>query len=391
MKRHFLIIGLVAVTMAAAAAIIGRRAPLAAQAPADLKRPSRAIRNPQLLGAQTCATAVCHGGSDVGQSASAFTTWLSLDPHSRAYETLLSARSQAIAKNMWADKAVAQEAPLCLKCHVDPSYERARPSFRRADGVGCESCHGAAEGWLQEHYRGGGNRNGMADTKTLPGRARACVGCHVGTPESNVDHDLIAAGHPVLRFEFATYYANLPPHWDIKKSKVGDPRDFEARAWATGQLVAASSAMELLAHRADPVTGKTWPEFAEFDCFACHHDLQPSSWRQKKRPPRFARPPAIGTRRCCLTLSMPAMPRIWPSFGLNPRRATSSLPPPNAWPHSCIRPPKSRWPRMCSIHFDRVPVSIEAGTKRRNAISRCCRYNRWTRTISMMLIPTGNK
>jgi hypothetical protein len=47
--------------------------------------------------------------------------------------------------------------------------------------------------------------------------------------------------------------------------------------------------MELLAHRADAANGRVWPEFAELDCFACHHDLQGSSWRQ--------RAPHLGERR----------------------------------------------------------------------------------------------
>ncbi|HVC94248.1 MAG TPA: hypothetical protein VND64_11185, partial [Pirellulales bacterium] len=36
------------------------------------------------------------------------------------------------------------------------------------------------------------------------------------------------------------------------------------------------------------VLEKLWPEFAEYDCFACHHDLQDKSWRREgyaKRPP----------------------------------------------------------------------------------------------------------
>jgi hypothetical protein len=27
---------------------------------------------------------------------------------------------------------------------------------------------------------------------------------------------------------------------------------------------------------------KAWPEFAQFDCIACHHDLKADSWRQKR-------------------------------------------------------------------------------------------------------------
>ncbi len=40
-----------------------------------------------------------------------------------------------------------------------------------------------------------------------------------------VDHDLIAAGHPALRFEFATYFANLPPHWDVARDKKANSSD----------------------------------------------------------------------------------------------------------------------------------------------------------------------
>jgi hypothetical protein len=282
MTRRMLLTMLIVLPIAALTALVGRRAPMAvrAQDAAQLKQPSKAQRHPPLQGTQSCATSVCHGGGDLGKRLSEYTTWLSLDPHAHAYESLLNEKSQAIAKNLWAGKTVAHESALCLKCHVDPNYEHARPNFRRQDGVGCESCHGAAQDWLHDHYRNGGHRDGMIDTRILPTRAGVCVGCHVGTPGNDVDHDLIAAGHPALRFEFATYFANLLPHWDVAKDK--EKPDFEARAWIAGQLVSAGQAMELRAHRADPENKRPWPEFAEFDCFACHHDLQPSSWRQSR-------------------------------------------------------------------------------------------------------------
>jgi hypothetical protein len=182
---------------------------------------------------------------------------------------------------------------LCLKCHVHPAYEHARPNFRKQDGVGCESCHGAAQDWLTPHYRAGWQqadheRLGFADIKRLRGRAEICAKCHVGTPEANVDHDLIAAGHPALRFEFATYFANLPPHWDAARDKKENSTrdaptiDFEMRAWSAGQHAALACSLDLLAYRADPTNGKAWPEFAELDCFSCHHDLSGAGWRQKK-------------------------------------------------------------------------------------------------------------
>jgi hypothetical protein len=103
-----------------------------------------------------------------------------------------------------------------------------------------------------------------------------------------VNHDLVAAGHPRLNFEFAAFRANLPPHWNEDK-KTRSPGSLTA-AWAVGQAITAKAALQLLAHRASGAKGDLhptpWPEFAEYDCFACHHELQAPSWRQE---PAFAR------------------------------------------------------------------------------------------------------
>lgn len=251
---------------------------------------SRAMKPPadgprKLVGSISCATSLCHGGAELGKPGSEFTTWIGSDPHARAYETLHNAQSKHIASQL-SLKNPAHEEPLCLKCHVDPGYADARPNFNREHGVSCESCHGAAGDWLAPHYRADWKTRdkqalGMADTKSLHGRAGMCVRCHVGTTDAEVNHDLIAAGHPVLRFEFATYFANLPPHWDVARDrKANGGGDFEMQTWTVGQLVSSACAFELLAHRAE--NGKTWPEFAELDCFACHHDLKAKTWRQQK-------------------------------------------------------------------------------------------------------------
>ena len=80
--------------------------------------------------------------------------------------------------------------------------------------------------------------------------------CHVGTPDANVDHDMIAAGHPPLRFEFSSYLANLPPHWDVakdrQKNSPGGETLFEPLAWVTGQNISSAAAAELLAFSCDP-------------------------------------------------------------------------------------------------------------------------------------------
>lgn len=255
-------------------------------------------RSGALLGSNSCSASVCHGGSDLGKPFSEATTWRAHDPHTCAYETLLTPLSQNIARHLWGDRRSAHEEPLCLKCHVHPEYANASSTFRKQDGVGCESCHGPAHDWVGAHYREAWQSlalkdkraKGLADTQSLPGRAEICARCHVGTPDASVDHDLIAAGHPPLRFEFATYLANLPAHWEVGKDK-GRHREgegitrteyFHASAWTIGRQVSARIALELLAHRADPANGKPWPEFAEMDCFACHHDLGGPNERQKK-------------------------------------------------------------------------------------------------------------
>jgi hypothetical protein len=119
----------------------------------------------------------------------------------------------------------------------------------------------------------------MRPTKRLEARARICVECHVGSPGRDVNHDLIAAGHPRLNFEFAAFLANMPPHW---VEKTGG--NFPAQAWAIGQATTARAAADLLARRAGDAGRRRspWPEFSEYDCFACHHDLADEPWRQSR-------------------------------------------------------------------------------------------------------------
>jgi hypothetical protein len=260
----------------------------------------------QLQGAGSCAAAACHNGNrPPGTAGSEYSTWILHDKHSRAYEVLFTKRSKQIQQSLLKlpslEKAHPEKNRLCLDCHVHPGIETApkREAFHMQDGVSCETCHGPAEKWLTRHARAewkdlsiaGKEKLGMRDTKTLTGRAGVCVDCHVGKPGSDVNHDLIAAGHPRLNFEFGAYHANMPHHWNNardKDAKLDDGRqsgpDFEARAWAVGQAITAQAALKLLAHRAGKESS-TWPEFAEYDCFACHHNLQgKSQLRNRKRP-----------------------------------------------------------------------------------------------------------
>ena len=64
----------------------------------------------------------CHNaGGPQGSVGSEYGTWLTADPHARAYTVLLSARSQQIEKNYrqlkTLDEARAERDQECLRCH----------------------------------------------------------------------------------------------------------------------------------------------------------------------------------------------------------------------------------------------------------------------------------
>jgi hypothetical protein len=213
------------------------------------------------------------------------------DKHTKAYQVLLDDRSRLIEKNLRrlpSLKAAHAEADqLCLRCHaMNPDGGPQRDSFVRDFGVGCENCHGTAQEWLGVHYardwkfKAAEEKNalGFRPLKSLEERASLCVTCHVGNREKDVNHELIAAGHPRMNFEFGAFQALMPKHWR-EEGENAQP-DFEARAWTIGQLTSARAALDLLEQRARGAS-PSWPEFAEYDCFACHHDLREPSWRQK--------------------------------------------------------------------------------------------------------------
>jgi hypothetical protein len=290
------------------------------------------------LGSPSCSAQACHGDLKPDQAVAGIwgnehTIWIEGDRHSRAYEALFDPRSKQIAAKL--DLGAAHEAQVCLECHA-PRNALARVDHLAAagplvlgDGVGCEACHGAAEKWLEPHSRrrlspGERAAMGMRDTEDILERAGLCAGCHVGSPAAgglsarDVNHELIAAGHPPLRYEYGTFLAKMPKHWTEKRR---DPTDagridsgFEARVWAVGQIVAAAAALDLLADRAGVeataaesdiapaaelgiALDQPWPEFAEYDCFACHHDLHDKSWRREGYAKRLPDQETLGVPR----------------------------------------------------------------------------------------------
>jgi len=166
----------------------------------------------------------------------------------------------------------------------DPRQGRGYPVSQRerVKGIGCETCHGGAKQWIAVHYQRDEDRTrlfelGMLDTKNLLVRARLCAGCHVGSAENDMNHDMIAAGHPPLRFELASYEALIPrKHWDDRPARRSDP-SYEVQLWAVGRIASAEAALALLegrAKRSADAEPAPWPEFAESNCLACHQPLR---------------------------------------------------------------------------------------------------------------------
>ena len=273
------------------------------------------------VGSQTCNSVSCHGRSEPrrdslgigGASLQEFLLYSRRDPHAAAAKRLVSPEFLSILRRLTEAKggpSAAEVYQQCAQCH-DPEGMAAAANAKEpllplevghgisARGIQCESCHGGAKDWLATHSQRDLSRSllstaGMRDTKKLQVRAELCASCHVGSAEKNVTHDMLAAGHPPLRFELAAYHRKLTSHdssgkqshWNDARERI-DTKDFEVKLWEAGQIASAAASLTLLegrAHRAAldekermGVSFAPWPEFAEYDCFRCHQRLQPVS------------------------------------------------------------------------------------------------------------------
>jgi hypothetical protein len=183
------------------------------------------------VGSIGCKSSSCHGGA--GPKRSQYITWSLKDFHTKAYAVLLNSRSERMAEGLGIGPA--QSSARCTVCH-SPMHSVAPSRVTRTappdEGVSCETCHGAASGWLRSHTRTDWTYNtrvaaGMRDLKNLYVRSNACVACH-----QNLAPDLLKAGHPDLFFELDGQSVAQPKHWKDEEPWSG------LRQWLTGQAVA---------------------------------------------------------------------------------------------------------------------------------------------------------
>ena len=110
----------------------------------------------------------------------------------------------------------AYQESLCLDCHsTNVPASQVAGKIDLEDGVQCEACHGPAGGWRGEHTEAGWTHEqsvarGMIDLRDLRNRSHTCNHCHLGDAARQVDHELIASGHPVLAFELDNYTRPCP-------------------------------------------------------------------------------------------------------------------------------------------------------------------------------------
>lgn len=360
MNRHWSA-GLAAGVLIATVALTFRSRAEPAAPPSTVSAPGgEATRT--LVGNSSCSARGCHGrlepvtGQRVGQNE--FPSWALHDKHSHAYEVLQGARAARMAENLAPTnpglKAIpAYEDSRCLACHATPQLasevKSALREERLADGVGCESCHGSAGGaadWLHAHCGAGWaslspdekKKNGMTPLGELDVQAYTCAGCHVGAsakngfPARDLNHDLMAAGHPRLTFELGSFRVNMPPHWRADKDRTDSA--YEARVWSVGQVESARASMDLLAERAENAGKENhpWPEFAEADCFACHADLRPrkDDWRAARNYDG-ARKPGTIPYSSWYTTTLSTFPRSEAAVAACEKvRTAMSVPYPNA-------------------------------------------------------------
>ncbi len=274
---------------------------------------------PRLIGATSCGAATCHGGSlDRGPEWNhSLSTWSINDAHAGAAQLLYDDDSRRIVRSLAPDTADSPEEydnvlrNRCLSCHatVEPADCQSRGLIDEtviAAGVSCESCHGPAEKWVHEHTRvewSGLSRfdsaTGMRDTESIIGRADTCVRCHIGSRTADnlirdMNHDLIAAGHPALRFDLLLYNESMPMHWRTSSESEQAFNESALRMRKVSRAINLSTAAKLAAERAtDHVRDREipWPELAEYDCFACHQALSGEEFKlpksQIKRSPLY--------------------------------------------------------------------------------------------------------
>ncbi len=160
-------------------------------------------------------------------------------PHATGFKTLhRSKAAETIAGKM--DFFLIKRESLCLRCHYTPTQQG--EELRASSGVSCESCHGAAQDWIDVHNDYGGKgldhsnespehkaqriersvAAGMRRPSDLYPVVANCFGCHTVPEEKLVN----IGGHPAgsADFELVARVEDIR-HNFLESFKTGDGTD----------------------------------------------------------------------------------------------------------------------------------------------------------------------
>ncbi len=172
----------------------------------------------QVLGAESCEK--CH--------AAEVSVWKQT-PHFGTFQTLhRKPEAQQIAQKMGVESF--KENSACMKCHY--TVKHTSSSLEAIAGVSCESCHGAAQGWVSVHNDYGGEgitkdaespehrisrltasiNGGMRNPVNIYLVSQSCYRCHTvpdeklvnvgGHKEGSMDFELVSWSQGMVRHNF---------------------------------------------------------------------------------------------------------------------------------------------------------------------------------------------
>jgi hypothetical protein len=297
--------------------------------PKPLPTGQKAERTPTMVYGPASSCTPCHESTKEGYKnwplpllcrCDEYTRWKKGDKHADAYNVLREKKARRMGEIL---NIKVDEHESCLSCHAvvikDETVKKTSEliQFRLNEGISCVICHGPYAEWVSLH---GLQQNlpkwrptdkdqerltrarketefGMKDLWDPVKRATLCSSCHIGCVEDGkpvkfITHEMYAAGHPPLPgFELSYYCEKMPRHWELLRDKVPAVRkelDFkdeereQTKLVLVGAATSLAESMRLLARQCEQAAqSRQGLDLANYDCYACHHDLKSESWRRK--------------------------------------------------------------------------------------------------------------